>query len=113
MVKTIYIGDLNKADVLASLYNMAVLRGDDPAQRPGVTLMDRETARKWLEWSKRPLYIDGPEYFDTINGYSMKVGVDLGDLDPRLFDENNGGEGAAETAINHLRETGQIYGLEW
>ena len=44
-------------------------------------------------------------YFDYLQGRVMKVRIQGDELDPRLYDRDNG-EGAAEQAIWVLRQTG-------
>lgn len=86
------IKKLNKAEVLAALYNnakvqgMGILQADDK-------VMTTEDAAKILE--------SGQTYFDYLKGRVMKV--DINELDFRLYNRDNG-EGAAENAIKELKE---------
>lgn len=87
------ITGLNKADVLATLYNASRPQGMgflsyDP------TPMARETAQAYLDTTVR---------FDYLQGRVLKLhlGSDS-DFDERLYDRDNG-DGAAQTAIDALR----------
>ncbi len=87
------IQGLDKADVLASLYNASKPMGMgrlhfDP------TPMTREEAAALLSDS-----ID--KYFDYIKGRIMKVSLKCGFIDERLYDRDNG-PGAAEFVILEL-----------
>jgi len=80
---------LNKAQVLAALYN---------ASRPlgmgfmhyNPTPMTEEEAQKELERTT---------YFDYLNGRVMKLNLGKDQVDPWLYDRDNG-EGAAQRAID-------------
>ena len=91
------ITGLNKADVLAALYNASRPQGMgfmafDP--KP----MDRERAQNILD--------EGQTYFDYLKGRVMKVNLSKDDeFDPWGFDRDNG-QGAAQTAITALRGSG-------
>jgi hypothetical protein len=79
----------DKAEVLAKLYNASRPLGMgffhyDPAP------MRTEEARALLE--------SGQTYFDYLKGRVMKVDLGRDQLDPRLYDRDNG-QGAAERAI--------------
>ncbi len=86
------LAGLRKADVLAALYNasrpqeMGFLSYDPEPMTP-------DEARQLLEITS---------YFDYIKGRVMKVNLDGDELNPRLYDQDNGG-GAAEAAIEFVR----------
>lgn len=85
----ISIAGMDKAAVLAALYNAAKPLGlgwlhYDP------TPMTIETARKLLK--------SGQTYFDYVGGRVMKVDLAGDEFDSRLYDLDNG-EGAAENAL--------------
>jgi hypothetical protein len=87
------ISKLDKADVLAALYNRAMPQGMgmlhfDPAP------MTREQAQALLDTR-------GTRYFDYLQGRVMKVSLEGDELDARLYDRDNG-EGAAAEAISAL-----------
>lgn len=85
------ISNLDKAAVLAALYNgsrpqgLGVLHFDP-------TPMTTEEARSLVE--KRT-------YFDYLNGRVLKMNLAGDTLDPRLYDRDLG-EGAAERALSKL-----------
>lgn len=88
------ISKLDKAEVLAALYNnsqplgMGILHYDP---KP----MGKEEAGRLLEQSgERP-------YFDYLKGRVMKVDLSGNILRTRLYDRDNG-SGAAFSAISHL-----------
>ena len=88
------ISDLNKADVLAALYN---------ASRPlGMGFLQYD-ATPMLRQEAEDLLGHG-QYFDYLHGRVMKVDLSKHELDPRLYDRDNG-EGAAFRAIQELRAT--------
>lgn len=90
------ISGLDKAAVLAALYNAARPQGRgflhyDPAP------METEEAREILR---------GGSSFDYLRGRVLKVNISADSFDPRLFDRDNG-EGAAYMAIQSLRSGDQ------
>lgn len=87
---------LNKADVLAALYNASKPQGMgfmnyDP--KP----MTREDAEKLLKESTS---------FDYLKGRVVKVNLSGDEFDPYGHDRDNG-QGAAERVITELRTTGE------
>jgi hypothetical protein len=92
MSQQIDISGLNKADVLAALYDAARAQGMgfihfDPAP------MSREEAEALLERST---------YFDYVKGRVMKVDLKGDSFDPWLYDRDNG-EDAAQAVIDNLK----------
>ena len=95
---------LDKAEVLAALYNYAQPQGMGfmhftPAP------MTQEEAQKEINWRQKEIY-DGHSdqlYFDYLHGRVMKVDIASDELDERLYDRDNG-QGAAEKVITALRE---------
>ncbi len=86
------IEKLNKAEVLAALYN------NSKAQGMGVLHytpenMTKEDAQKLLD--------SGQTYFDYVEGRVMKIDLSGDELRTHLYNRDNG-EGAAERALNHL-----------
>lgn len=86
------ISTLNKADVLAALYNASQPLGlgflhFDPEPMTG------EQAQEILDSSNG--------YFDYLKGRVMKIDLSTNQLNPRLYDRDNG-EGAAQKVINQL-----------
>lgn len=95
---SVSIAGLNRADVLAALYNAAQPHGMgflhyDP------TPMKRKDAERLLAQS---------DYFDYIKGRVMKISLPDGDdeIVEFCYDRDNG-EGAMQRVIDALREEGQ------
>lgn len=94
----ISIAGLNKAAVLAALYNVAKPLGlgfvhYDP------TPMTVEQAQGILD--------QGVIYFDYLKGRVMKVSLKDDEFDPRGFDRDNG-LGAAQAAIDAMKASGDV-----
>ncbi len=88
------ITGLDKADVLAALYNAARPQGMgfldfDPEP------MTREVAAEMIDQQR-------PPYFDYVKGRVMKVHIEGDTLEERLYDRDNG-RGAADRALAPLR----------
>lgn len=91
----ISLESLNKADVLAALYN---------ASKPlGMGFMHYDPKPMTSEEAQE--YLNQTTYFDYLKGRVMKVELKDDELDPCLYDRDNG-EGAAWRAIEALRATG-------
>lgn len=94
MTEKINIKELNKAEVLAALYNNAKPQGmgflhytpDNMTTKQAQELLDKNIT-----------------YFDYLKGRVMKVEISGDYLDPWLYDRDNG-HGAAQEALNHLLE---------
>jgi len=87
---------LNKADVLAALYNATRPQGMG-FRRYDPNEMSREEAADWLRTN---------DYFDYLKGRVMKVDLSSDvEFDPGLYDRDNG-PGAAAAVIRRLREGG-------
>ncbi|XLQ19790.1 MAG: hypothetical protein ACKUBY_04315 [Candidatus Moraniibacteriota bacterium] len=91
------ITGLNKADVLAALYNTARPQGMgfmhyDP------TPMSREVAEKLLEQGK---------YFDYLLGRVMKTQIEGDEISVHGFEMDNG-VGTVQQVIDELRENGDV-----
>lgn len=93
---TIDIKGLDKGLVLAALYNGARPQGAGFIQYDP-TPMTVEEATATLSKSK-------DKYFDYLKGRVMKVNFSGDELDPRLYDRDNG-ENAARKMIDSLRES--------
>jgi hypothetical protein len=88
------ITGLDKAEVLAALYNASRPQGLGVLHyRPGDMSVD--DARKLL------VPIRGRFYFDYVGGRPLKVDINERELDVTLYDRNNG-DGAAVSALQHL-----------
>ena len=87
-MKPMDISKLDKADVLAALYNAARPQGlGFPHYTPKP--MTKDEAAELLK---------GHDYFDYVHGRVMKVDLRGDTLDPRLYDRDNG-DGAAYRAL--------------
>ena len=84
----------NKAEVLAVLYNHSKAQGLGILHFDSA-LMTKEEAQKLLN------DCNARQYFDYVKGRIMKVDLSGDELDPGLYDRDNG-EGAAERAISTL-----------
>lgn len=83
------ISQLDKAAVLAALYNHA---------RPqGMGFLHFDLTPMTIE-EARQIIASGQTYFDYVKGRVMKVDLSKDFLDTRLYDRDNG-PGAAENAI--------------
>ncbi len=87
------ISGMDKAEVLAALYNGSRQQGMGFLHSRGTSEMTVEQAREELKRDS---------YFDYLNGRVMKIGLDSDDLETRLYDRDNG-VGAAERIIEKLR----------
>lgn len=85
------ISKFNKADVLAALYNNAKGQGMGFLHYD-IKPMSREEASSLLEHQT---------YFDYLKGRVMKVDLSKDELDPFLYDRDNG-KGTAQAAINKI-----------
>lgn len=81
---------LNKAVVLAALYNNAKPQGNAGIFFSEAKPMSVEEAQSLLD--------GGQTYFDYVKGRVMKVALEGDELDTRLYNRDNG-PGAAEKAI--------------
>ena len=90
-IEVIKISDLNKADVLAALYNAAKPQGMGFLQYDPQPMTQAEAAQILHETTD----------FDYLKGRVMKISLSGGEFDPRLYDRDNG-HGAAQRAIDAL-----------
>ena len=89
MSKAIDISGIDKAVVLAALYNAA--------SSPGMAIRDRQPEDMTVE-KAREILATGETYFDYLGGRLLKIDLRTNLLDPYLYDRDHG-VGAAETAI--------------
>lgn len=87
------ITGLNKAEVLAALYNNSKAQGMGLLHPGHSKLMTTEDAQTYLEKFK---------YFDYLNGRVMKIDLSTDELDLTLYNRDNG-KGAGERIINILK----------
>lgn len=108
----INIEGLDKADVLAVLYNTSRPKGMGFIQAGafGPFDMTREQAQHVLDAQSNIPNYQSPFYFDYLYGRPLKVDLTSDvELDERHFDDNNTEHGTAAEAIDHLRTTGNIH----
>lgn len=99
---TIDISSLDKAAVLAALYNNSRQQGMGFLHARGREPMTIEQAREELRES---------EYFDYLHGRVMKISLKDNDLRVGLYDRDNG-EGAAALALQPLFDAQQVAASE-
>ena len=88
------ISHLDKAEVLAALYNHSKQQGMGFIHARGYDSITVEEAREMLA--------AGQTYFDYVHGRILKVRLDGGDMKTALYDRDNG-EGAAAVAIAAIK----------
>lgn len=88
----ISIAGLDKAKVLIALYEHARVQGLGFLQAKKEPMMEAEATA----------LLESDDYFDYVHGRVMKVRISGDELNPRLYDRDNG-FGAAEDAIQTLR----------
>lgn len=93
---SVNIAGLNRADVLAALYNASQPLGMGILHYEARD-MTRKEAEEWL--------LKG-DYFDYINGRVMKTGLPAGEeeIDEWGYDRDNG-DGAMQRVVDKLRKT--------
>lgn len=96
-MSTISIEGLNKADVLAALYNASKPQGMGFMQYDPKS-MTRETAEEYLK---------STTYFDYLKGRVMKINLSGKEFDSWAYNRDNG-DGAAEKVISLLRLKGDV-----
>jgi hypothetical protein len=87
------ISELNKADVLAALYNNSRPQGMGFMHHNSSAMSAKEAAE----------ILERGTYIDYLNGRVMKVDLSGEELDPYLYDRDNG-HGAAARALKPLFE---------
>jgi len=81
--------NMNKAEVLAKLYNASRVQGMGVLQASTAEMTAQEVQK---------LLDSGDGYFDYLKGRVMKIDLSGDELDPRLYDRDNG-QGAAAAAL--------------
>ncbi len=87
------IKGLNKAEVLAALYNNARVHGMGFLQAKDGDMI-KEEAQMWLDRTE-------DKYFDYLHGRVMKIRISGDEINTRLYNRDNG-DGAAEKIIENL-----------
>jgi hypothetical protein len=98
----ISIRGLEKAAVLAALYNAAQPQGAGFMQYDPKPMTTDEAAAVLARLAK-----GGDLYFDYVKGRVMKVDLSKDDFDPRLYDRDNG-QGAAQKVIDTLKASNDV-----
>lgn len=91
---SISIKGLNKATVLAALYNAAKVQGNGVLRYDAKPMSTKE--------AQQILDANPNHSFDYLKGRVMKINLSGDELDTRLYNRDNG-ENAAERVINILR----------
>jgi hypothetical protein len=92
------ISKLDKAEVLAALYNNSRQQGMGFLHARGRGQLSVEEARELLKQIR---------YFDYLHGRVMKVDLSKDKLNPWLYDRDNG-QGAAAAALQLLLSQSQV-----
>ena len=93
---------LDKANVLASLYNASRPLGMGFLQYDPAPMSREEAAKEIALHTFVNMIGEDKIYFDYLRGRVMKVDLTGDELDPRLYDRDNGA-GAAAKAVDLLR----------
>lgn len=88
------IEGLNKAEVLAALYNNAKVQG--------MGFLQADNKQMTTEEAKTILDESDDKYFDYLKGRVMKIRIAGDEIDTRLYNRDNG-NGAAERVIGKLQ----------
>jgi hypothetical protein len=95
-VSAVSISGLDKATVLAALYNAS--------QPLGMGFLDPRSGMAMTNNQAAAVLADTPDaYFDYLHGRVMKVDLSGGDVNPFGYDRDNG-DGAFAAVINRLRQ---------
>jgi hypothetical protein len=98
----INIKGLDKAAVLAALYNASKQQGMGFLHKRGASPMSVEEAREEINNIPQHGFSNcGELYFDYLHGRVMKVDISGDELNPWGYDRDNG-PGAAQAAISTL-----------
>ncbi len=96
------IQGLNKADVLAALYNASQPQGLGFSEYSPYAMKSGE-AQKLLEM--------GTTFFRYVKGRLLKIDIGNNDIDPAQYDFDNG-KGAVGQVISILRQTGNVNAIQ-
>lgn len=97
------IKGIDKAELLAALYNGSRQQGMGFMNPQGRSSMTKDDAQKILSQGGWLTNSPGRVYFDYLAGRVMKVDIGGDSLDPRLYDRDNG-TGACAATIADLRK---------
>ena len=110
-VQMVDISGLDKAAVLAVLFNASAPRGMGFLQAQfGPSTMTVEDARQIIDsgGSPGPGFPHGNLSYDYLFGRPLKVNLEGDEFSPRGFDRDNGGTGTAQRLVKELRITSQV-----
>ena len=93
VMEMIDIKNLDKAEILAALFNGSQPLGRGFLHPQCDVQINREDAAKYLSVTTK---------FDYLNGRVLKIDLSGDSFDPRLYDRDNG-TGAAEMIVNSIR----------
>ena len=93
-MSAIDISKLDKAEVLAALFNASKQQGMGFLDKSGASAMSIEDAREFTSNG-------GSQYYDYLRGRVMKIDLSKDQLQTGLYDRDNG-EGAATRALAPL-----------
>lgn len=93
------ISGLDKAVVLAALYNGSKQQGMGFVDKHGANDITTEQAREYIK--ERADVVRGM-YFDYLNGRVMKIDLSYDEMKTAMYNRDNG-EGAAEAIIEQIR----------
>lgn len=99
---TVFIAGLNKAQVLAALYNNSIVLGMGALHATGKP-MSIEEAQEIID--------EGEFRFDYLHGKVMKVDISGDEFSSWGYDRDNG-ENAAQNVITRLQNTGEISSMK-
>lgn len=88
------ISKLSKAKVLVALYNNS--------KQQGMGFLDPRGKQPLFSEEEAEAFLKEQTYFDYFRGRVLKIDLSKDQLDPRLYDRDNG-PGAAEQAIMAIR----------
>lgn len=110
MENAVNIQGLGKAAVLTALYNVARPQGRGVLHATSEP-MTEETATVIIAAAEAEPRPYRPLFFEYLNGRVLKIDLSGDELDPWLFDRDNG-PGACADAIARLRAQLQVLALE-
>ena len=113
MTDSINITGLDKAAVLAALFNASVPQGFGFLQAGnGPQVMSLEDAQGMIDSAPAPMITGMTDEraleYDYVHGRPLKVKLGGDEFDPWGFDRDNGGLGSAQKVIDRLRATSQV-----
>ena len=113
MTDSVDITGLDKAAVLAALFNASAPQGFGFIQADnGPQVMSLEDAQAMIDSALAPMVPDMTDEraleYDYVLGRPLKVNLGGDEFNPWGFDRDNGGPGSAQKVIDRLRATSQV-----